>query len=95
MSDWIGLAFFVLLIIGVLVGMKTLSKPRKLTPDEFERRASEGAGAVGAGMQALNKLLNPEAAKSGDVVMELKAGRFDKKQTDGDGDEAGDSESEN
>ena len=42
MSDWIGLLFFVLLVAGVVVGLKLLSRPQKRTEEEFERRAAEG-----------------------------------------------------
>jgi hypothetical protein len=83
MSDWIGLAFFILLIIAIFIGLKLLAKPQKRTEEEFERRAAEGAGLAGAGMQALNKLLNPEAAKGQEVVMDLKGGRYNKKKREG------------
>jgi hypothetical protein len=44
MSDWIGLLFFVLLIGGILVGLKVLSKPQKRTEAEFERNAGKRFG---------------------------------------------------
>ncbi len=53
MSDWIGLGFFVLLIVGVAVGLKILSKPQTRTSEEFERNAAEGTTAIGASMNAL------------------------------------------
>jgi hypothetical protein len=83
MSDWIGLIFFVLLIAGAFAGLKILSKPQKRTEAEFERRAAESASMLGASMNALQELLNPEAAKSKEVQTQLKEGRYNKKKREG------------
>ncbi len=83
MSDWIGLAFFVLLIVGIIVGLKVLAKPRKTTGEEFERNVSESASMLSASMNALNEMLNPEAGKSKEVQTQLKEGRFKKKEQEG------------
>lgn len=83
MNDWIGLLFFILLIVGLFVGLKMLAKPQKRTEQDFERNAAEGAGALGAGFDALNKVLNPEAAKAQEVVMDLKECRYNKKKREG------------
>jgi hypothetical protein len=89
MSDWIGLLFFVVLILGVYFGLKTLAKPRKRTEAEFERGAAESASMLGASMNALQELLNPEEAKAKEVQMQLKEGRYSKKKREGkaDGDD--------
>jgi len=83
MSDWIGLGFFVLLIVGVVVGLKVLSKPRTTTAEEFERNAAEGTTMLGASMNALNELMNPSEAKAKEVVTQMKEGRFQKKKREG------------
>lgn len=83
MNDWIGLLFFVLLILGIFVGLKVLGRPQKRTDAEFERRAAEGSGGLSAAMFALQQLLNPEAAKSKEVIMEVKGGRYNKKKREG------------
>ncbi len=83
MSDWIGLGFFVLLMVGVLVGLKFLSKPQTRTSEEFERSAAEGTTAMGASMNALQELMNPEAAKSKEVITQMKEGRYQKKKREG------------
>ncbi len=80
MSDWSGLAFFVLLIIGIIVGLKILAKPRKTTAEQFEQNVSESASMLSASMNALNEILDPAAAKSKEVQTQLKEGRFNKKQ---------------
>ena len=87
MSDLIGLGFLVLLVLGAWLGLQGLSKPRKLTEQEFEQRVSEGRSLVNAGMMELDKFLNPQAAKSVEVIEELKGGKFNKKQNKGDGDD--------
>lgn len=85
MQDWIGLGFFILLIVGVIVGLKVLSKPQTRTSAEFERRASEGAGGVGAFVNALQDAVDPAAAKSKEVVMQMRDGNYQKKKEDGKG----------
>ena len=89
MSDWIGLLFFVLLIVGILVGLKLLSKPIKRTEAEFERNVAEGSTMLGAGMNALQEALDPAAARAKEVQMQMKEGRYGKKKREGkaDGDE--------
>jgi hypothetical protein len=83
MSDWIGLAFFVVLIVGAAIGLKLVSRPHSRTTEEFEKKAAEGTTALGASMNALQELLNPEAAKGKEVAVQLKEGRFNKKKSDG------------
>ncbi len=83
MNDWIGLLFFVLLIIGVIVGLKLLSKPQTRTSEEFERNASENTTMLGASMNALNELMNPAAAKAKETVTQMKDGRYQKKRREG------------
>ncbi len=83
MGDWIGLAFFVVLIVGAFLGLKTLAKPRTRTAEEFERNAAENTTMLGASMNALNELMNPEAAKAKEVQMQMKDGRYTKKRREG------------
>ena len=83
MSDWIGLVFFVLVIVGVLAGLNALSKPRTTTADEFERNAAEGTTMLGATANALHELLNPEEAKAKEVQVQMKEGRYQKKKREG------------
>lgn len=83
MSDWLGLIFFVLLIAGAFVGLKILAKPAKRTEDEFERSAAESPSLLGASMNALQELMNPEAAKAKEVQTQLKEGRYNKKKREG------------
>lgn len=85
MSDWIGLGFFILLVIGIIVGLRQLAKPQKRTPEEFERRAAEGTSALGAVGNALNQVLNPAESKSKETISQLKDGRFNKKKREGKG----------
>jgi hypothetical protein len=82
MSDWIGLLFFVLLIGGILVGLKVLSKPQKRTEAEFERNAAEGS-AISAGVNALQEILDPAEARAKEVKVQLKEGRYNKKKREG------------
>jgi hypothetical protein len=83
MQDWIGLLFFVLLIVGVIVGLKALSKPRTRTEEEFERSASEGTTMAGALLSALHDITDPAAAKAKEVRMQMKEGRYLKKKREG------------
>lgn len=83
MGDWIGLAFFVLLVVGAIVALKVLSKPRVSTSDEFERRAAEEKTMLGATMNALQEITDPADARSKEVVMQMKDGTFQKKKREG------------
>ena len=83
MSDWIGIAFFVLLLVGAYFGLRALSKPRQRTAEEFERNAAEGTTALGASMNALQELMNPEAAKAKEVEVQMKEGRYGKRKREG------------
>jgi hypothetical protein len=83
MSDWIGLLFLVLLIVGAFFGLRALAKPRTRTAEEFERNAAEGTTALGASMNALQELMNPEAAKAKEVITQMKEGRYQKKKREG------------
>lgn len=83
MSDWIGLGFFVLLIIGAFFGLRALSKSKTRTNEEFERNAAESASMLSASMNALQEMMNPEAAKAKEVEMQMKDGRYGKKKREG------------
>lgn len=83
MQDWIGLIFFVLLIVGIIVGLKILSKPVTRTEEEFERGAAESVSMLGASMNALQELMNPAEAKAKEVQTQMKEGRYMKKKREG------------
>lgn len=83
MQDWIGLIFFVLLVVGVIVGLKVLAKPVTRTEEEFERNAAEGTTMLGASMNALQELMNPSEAKAKEVQTQMKEGRYMKKKREG------------
>lgn len=80
MSDWLGSIFFALLIAGAFVGLKILAKPVKRTEDEFKRSAAESSSLLGVSMNALQELMNPEAAKAKEVQTQLKEGRYNNKE---------------
>lgn len=83
MSDWIGLIFLVMLAVGAVIGLKIVSRPQTRTAEEFERSAAEGTTAMGASMNALQELMNPEAAKAKEVITQMKEGRYQKKKREG------------
>ena len=82
MADWLGLLFFVVLIGGAVVGLKILSKPQTRTEEEIERNAAEGS-ALGAGVNALQEILDPAEARAKEVKVQLKEGRYNKKKREG------------
>ncbi|HJQ33494.1 MAG TPA: hypothetical protein VJ866_15015 [Pyrinomonadaceae bacterium] len=94
MGDWIGLGLFVLVVVGALVGLSYLGKTRKpLTEDEYEQRVADAKGttraAALAGMNALNKMINPKAVEAVEKQKDLQAGYYNDEQTKGEGDEPG------
>ena len=94
MGDWIGLGIIVLVIVGALVGLSYLGKrPKPLTAEEYEERVAEAKGttrgAAIAGLSALDKFVNPKAAKAVEVQQDLRAGYYDDQEEEGEGDEPG------
>ena len=83
MGDWIGLGFFILIVVGAIIALKMLSKPRVSTSDEFERNAAEGKTMLGASMNALQEIMDPAEAKSKEVIAQMKDGNFQKKKREG------------
>ena len=83
MSDWIGLAFIVGLIAAGYFGLRQLAKPTIRTAEEFERNAAEGTTILGATMNALQEMMNPEEAKAKETITQMKEGRYQKKRREG------------
>ncbi len=85
MKDWIGLAFILLLVVG---GLYLITRPTKpLTVEEFEKRANENRGMMGAGFMGLQKVLDPGAAKAIEAQEDFRQGYLDGEQESGDGDD--------
>jgi hypothetical protein len=93
MSDWVGLGIIVFILLCAVFGLAQLSRPYEVTTEEFEKRASEGPGLLGAGLIEIQKILDPAAEKAAAVQQELKEGRYDGEQGSGDGPEAGNPDS--
>jgi hypothetical protein len=94
MGDWIGLGIILLVVVGALVGISYLGrKPKPMTVDEYERKVAEARGttraAALAGMNALNKMVNPKAVEAVEKQKDLQAGYYndEEKKGEGDGDE--------
>ena len=83
MSNWIGLAFFVLLAIGAYFGLRALGKPRVTSAEEFEKNAARNTTMMGALMNALHDVTDPGAERAKEVRMQMKDGRYQKKKREG------------
>ena len=92
MSDWIGLLVIGFLVLCGIFGLAQLSKPYNVTPEEFEKRAQEGPGLLGAGLIGIQKALDPAVEKAAAVQEDLKQGRYDGEQGSGEPPEAGQSD---
>lgn len=84
MSDWIGLAVIGFLVLCGLFGLSRLSKPYDISTEEFERRAQEGPGLLGAGVVGIQKFLDPAMERAAQVQEDLRQGRYDGEQESGD-----------
>jgi hypothetical protein len=93
MNDIIGLVVIGFLILCGLFGLSRLSKPYDVTVEEFEKRAQEGPGLLGAGVIGIQKFLDPAMEKAVQVQEDLKQGRYDGEQESGDPPVAGDADS--
>ena len=90
MNDWVGLGIIALLVLLGLFGISRASKPYDITTEEFERRAQEGPGLLGAGLVGIQKALDPAMQRAVEVQEDLRAGRYDGEQESGDPPDAGD-----
>ena len=91
MSDWIGIAVIVFVVLCGLFGLSQLSKPYDVSVEEFEKRAQEGPSLMSAGLSGLQKFLDPAAEKAAEVQEDLRQGRYDKKEESGAPPDAGES----
>src|ERR1044072_5704542 len=89
MSDWVGLGIIALLVLLGLFGISRVSKPYDVTTEEFERRAQEGPGLLGAGLVSIQKALDPAAERAAAVQEDFRQGRYDGEQESGDPPEPG------
>lgn len=89
MSDWIGLGVIAFLVLCGLLALSQLTKPYEITTEEFERRAQDGPGLLGAGLVGIQKALDPAMQKAVAAQEDLKQGRYDGEQGSGDPPEAG------
>ena len=89
MSDWIGLGVIAFLVLCGLFALSQLSKPYNVTTEEFEKRAQEGPGLLGASLVGLQKALDPSKEKAVEVIEDLKRGRYNKEDGSGEPPEAG------
>ena len=83
MSDWIGLAFLILLVVGAIVGLKILANPKPRTAEEFEKSAADNPSFTGALLNALHDVTDPGAKRAKEVRMQMKDGRYMKKKREG------------
>src|ERR1043165_9076254 len=90
MSDWIGLGIIAFVILCGIFALSRLSKPYDVSTEEFERRAQEGPGLLGAGLVGIQKALDPSMQKAVEVQEDFRQGRFDGEQESGDPPVAGD-----
>lgn len=89
MSDWIGLAVIVFVVLCGLFGLSYISKPYDISVEEFERRAQEGPGLLGAGLVGIQKALDPAMQKAVEAQEDLRRGLYDDEDESGDPPEAG------
>ena len=86
MNDWIGLAIIAVIVLGGFYALMRANEPRKpLTEEEFQKRASESASMLTAGLSGLQQILDPSAKKAQAVIEDMRQGYYDGEQESGDG----------
>jgi hypothetical protein len=90
MNDLVGIGIIAFVIFCALFGLSRLSKPYDVSNEEFERRAQEGPGLLGAGLIGIQKALDPAMERAVEVQEDFRAGHLDGEQESGDPPEAGD-----
>jgi len=89
LKDWLGLSIIGLVVLGGLFALSRLSKPYDVSVEEFERRAKEGPGLLGASLMGLQEALQPQMEKAVEAQEDLRQGRYDGEQGSGEPPEAG------
>lgn len=85
MNDWIGLVIILLIVGGGLYALMRANEPRPpLTEEEFQKRASESASFLGAGLNGLQQILDPSAKKAQAVIEDMRQGYYGGEQESGD-----------
>ena len=93
MSNWIGLAIILFLVACGLFALSHLGKPYDISVEEYERRAQEGPGLLGAGLIGIQKALDPAMEKAAEVQEDFRQGRYDGEQESGDPPQSGGADS--
>lgn len=94
LKDWIGLAVIAVVVLSGLFGLSRISRPYDISNEEFERRAQQGPGLLGAGLVGIQKALDPAMQKAVEVQEDFRQGRYDGEQGSGEPPEAGSSAAE-
>src|SRR3712207_2105054 len=85
MNDWIGLGIILVIVGGGFYALVRANEPRKpLTEEEFQKRASESASFLSAGVSGLQGMLDPSAKKAQEVIEDLRQGYYEGEQESGD-----------
>lgn len=92
MSDWIGLAIIVFIVLCGIFGLSQLSKPYTVSIEEYEKRAHEAPSLLSAGVLGLQKILDPATEKAVQAQEDLRKGIYDGEQGSGEPPEAGSSD---
>lgn len=85
MGDWIGLGVIAFILLCGLFGLLWLSKPRKITQEEYEKRLKDGTGSLSTAVMGLQKLLQPELEKAIEAQQHLHNPRFGEEDESGEG----------
>ena len=85
MSDWIGLGFMLFILLGVLLMFLWLTRPYKLTKEEYEKRLKSGTGSLSTAVMGLQKILQPELEKAIEAQQDLRHARFGEQKKSGEG----------
>ena len=95
MNDWIGLGIILLIVVGGFYAIVRANEPRSLTEEEFQRRAHESRGLLGAGLGALQTALDPAKERAEAVQQDFRQGLYDGEQESGDGNDTAPDATEN
>jgi len=94
MSNWIGLAIIVFIVLCGIIALSQLSKPYEVTLEEYEKRAHEAPSLASAAFIGLQKVLDPATEKAVEAQEDLRQGRYDGEQGSGEPPEAGNPDSD-
>lgn len=80
MTDYINVILVLAVAAGIVLCIRSFARKKRTSAEEFERNVSRGPTLGRAGVNALDELINPAAARSREFRREFKEAPFERRR---------------